>query len=150
MVINVRAPVPLCSRRSKNRVPHHDYYSFLACRERQDLQNVRQDKIRTGIATVAGEVQNGNLVHSVQMNHIGSMEILLLRGLLLQSMKQFKQLATTQEAIPEPQSNTGAMGMSIGKCGAQRCVNCATDPSAFIVGADVSTAPSGRKLRRHR
>ena len=49
----------------------------------EDLQNVRQDKIRNGLAKIAGDVQAGETAFVIQMNNISAMEINSVREFML-------------------------------------------------------------------
>lgn len=49
----------------------------------EDLQNVRQDKIRNGLAKIAGDVQSGETAFVIQMNNISALEITSVREFML-------------------------------------------------------------------
>lgn len=49
----------------------------------EDLQNVRQDKIRNGLAKIAGDVQSGGTAFVIQMNNISALEINSVREFML-------------------------------------------------------------------
>ena len=49
----------------------------------EDLQNVRQDKIRKGLAKIASDVQGGETAFVIQMNNISAMEINSVREFML-------------------------------------------------------------------
>ncbi|CEG37535.1 dna replication complex gins protein psf2 [Plasmopara halstedii] len=59
----------------------------------EDLQNVRQDKIRNGLAKIALDVQNGGTALAIQMNNISALEITSVREFMLGSLNQFYQLS---------------------------------------------------------
>ncbi|KAI9907147.1 hypothetical protein PsorP6_003238 [Peronosclerospora sorghi] len=49
----------------------------------EDLQNVRQDKIRNGLAKIADDVQSGETAFVIQMNNISALEITSVREFML-------------------------------------------------------------------
>eukprot|EP00644_Phytophthora_capsici_P001806 jgi/Phyca11/108203/e_gw1.14.710.1 len=49
----------------------------------EDLQNLRQDKIRNGLANIASDVQGGGTARAIQMNNISALEINSVREFML-------------------------------------------------------------------
>ncbi|RLN86707.1 hypothetical protein BBJ28_00020907, partial [Nothophytophthora sp. Chile5] len=49
----------------------------------EDLQNVRQDKIRNGLSKIAGDVQSGGTAYAIQMNNIAALEINSVRQFMI-------------------------------------------------------------------
>ncbi|KAL3665428.1 hypothetical protein V7S43_009463 [Phytophthora oleae] len=49
----------------------------------EDLQNLRQDKIRNGLANIASDVQSGGTARAIQMNNISALEINSVREFML-------------------------------------------------------------------
>ncbi|EEY56943.1 DNA replication complex GINS protein PSF2, putative [Phytophthora infestans T30-4] len=49
----------------------------------EDLQNVRQDKIRNGLTKIATDVQGGGTALAIQMNNISALEINSMREFML-------------------------------------------------------------------
>ncbi|OWY98286.1 DNA replication complex GINS protein PSF2 [Phytophthora megakarya] len=77
----------------------------------EDLQNVRQDKIRNGLAKIAGDVQGGGTALAIQMNNISALEISSVREFMLGSLNQFYQLSQLSvgaegEELSQSQSQT--------------------------------------------
>nr|CCA19497.1 DNA replication complex GINS protein PSF2 putative [Albugo laibachii Nc14] len=48
----------------------------------EDLQNVRQDKIRSGLCKISSDVQSGGTAYAIQMNNISALEINSVRRLM--------------------------------------------------------------------
>ncbi|KAG7378868.1 DNA replication complex GINS protein PSF2 [Phytophthora pseudosyringae] len=59
----------------------------------EDLQNVRQDKIRNGLAKISVDVQGGGTALAIKMNNICALEINSVREFMLGSLGQFYQLS---------------------------------------------------------
>uniref|UniRef100_H3H255 DNA replication complex GINS protein PSF2 n=1 Tax=Phytophthora ramorum TaxID=164328 RepID=H3H255_PHYRM len=49
----------------------------------EDLQNVRQDKIRKGLSKIADDVQGGETAFAIQMNNISALEINSVREFMI-------------------------------------------------------------------
>ncbi|KUF97857.1 DNA replication complex GINS protein PSF2 [Phytophthora nicotianae] len=49
----------------------------------EDLQNVRQDKIRNGLTKIATDVQGGGTAFAIQMNNISALEINSMREFMI-------------------------------------------------------------------
>ncbi|DAZ96437.1 TPA: hypothetical protein N0F65_006483 [Lagenidium giganteum] len=49
----------------------------------EDLQNVRQDKIRNGLYKISTDVQNGGTAYAIQMNNIAGLEINSVRQFMI-------------------------------------------------------------------
>uniref|UniRef100_M4BLP6 GINS subunit domain-containing protein n=1 Tax=Hyaloperonospora arabidopsidis (strain Emoy2) TaxID=559515 RepID=M4BLP6_HYAAE len=100
----------------------------------EDLQNVRQDKIRNGLAKIAGDVQAGETAFVIQMNNISAMEINSVREFMLGSLDQFYRLSqlTAGAGAGEGDSQSQSQSQSQGYA----------EPA--------SEGPAARRLRRHR
>jgi len=55
----------------------------------EDIQNVRQTKIRKGMQSVADDVRDGGTITSVKLNNIGSIEINSVRPFLVEALDKF-------------------------------------------------------------
>uniref|UniRef100_K3WDJ6 DNA replication complex GINS protein PSF2 n=1 Tax=Globisporangium ultimum (strain ATCC 200006 / CBS 805.95 / DAOM BR144) TaxID=431595 RepID=K3WDJ6_GLOUD len=60
----------------------------------EDIQNVRQDKIRNGLYKISSDVQNGGTAYAIQMNNISALEINSVRQFMVGSLNKFYRLAT--------------------------------------------------------
>lgn len=90
----------------------------------QDLENIRADRLRIGMQSVARATFQGTKVNSVQLNNVSSMEVLSIKRFFLQSMQMFEKLV----AAPQGQ-----------------------DPQQAAVGDSSGQGTGGgRKLRKHR
>ena len=93
----------------------------------KDLEDIRADRIRAGIETVAKQVQEGEQILSVNLNNTGSLEILSIKRFFLESMEMFRNLTTYSS------DRMSGVGQTL--------------------GGDPPTGPSGapgRSLRRYR
>ncbi|CAH0486756.1 unnamed protein product [Peronospora farinosa] len=99
----------------------------------EDLQNVRQDKIRNGLSKIAGDVQSGETAFVIQMNNISALEINSVREFMLGSLDQFYRLSQLTSGAGEGnvQSQSQSQSQSY------------SEPSSAEV-------PAVRRLRRHR
>lgn len=59
----------------------------------EDIQNVRQDKIRNGLQRIASDVQSGGTASAVKMNNVGALEINSVRDFMVESLDKFYQLS---------------------------------------------------------
>ncbi|CAI5719936.1 unnamed protein product [Hyaloperonospora brassicae] len=98
----------------------------------EDLQNVRQDKIRKGLAKIASDVQGGETAFVIQMNNISAMEINSVREFMLGSLDQFYRLSQLTAGAAEGDSQSQSQSQSQGYA----------EPA--------SDGPAARRLRRHR
>lgn len=94
----------------------------------QDLENVRMDRLRSGLEKIAENVKDGQKTESVIVTNIGSMEVLAIQNFVIESLVNFDALfpdsvTNRTEGAPLPQDG---------------------------VGGAVSNAGRGRKLRKHR
>ncbi|TYZ66032.1 hypothetical protein PybrP1_009048 [[Pythium] brassicae (nom. inval.)] len=60
----------------------------------EDIQNVRQDKIRNGLYKISSDVQNGGSAYAIQMNNISALEINSVRQFMVGSLNKFYRLTT--------------------------------------------------------
>ncbi|KAJ0411440.1 hypothetical protein ATCC90586_007100 [Pythium insidiosum] len=63
----------------------------------EDIQNVRQDKIRNGLYKIANDVQSGGTAYAIQMNNIGALEVNSVRQFMIGSLNKFYRLAKLSE-----------------------------------------------------
>ncbi|TMW65739.1 hypothetical protein Poli38472_008381 [Pythium oligandrum] len=63
----------------------------------EDIQNVRQDKIRNGLYKIANDVQSGGTAYAIQMNNISALEINSVRQFMVGSLNKFYRLAKLNE-----------------------------------------------------
>ncbi|ETN12745.1 hypothetical protein F442_04523 [Phytophthora nicotianae P10297] len=100
----------------------------------EDLQNVRQDKIRNGLTKIATDVQGGGTAFAIQMNNISALEINSMREFMIGSLNQFFQLSQLTAAAGEEDSQSQPQSQSQGY----------SEPSS-------AESPAARRLlRRHR
>ncbi|EGZ19885.1 hypothetical protein PHYSODRAFT_328060 [Phytophthora sojae] len=83
----------------------------------EDLQNVRQDKIRNGLSRIAGDVvQSGGSASVIQMNNISALEINSVREFMIGSLNQFYRLsrlnAEDDEDLSQSQSQSQTQNYS--------------------------------------
>ncbi|TDH71177.1 hypothetical protein CCR75_006342 [Bremia lactucae] len=98
----------------------------------EDLQNVRQDKIRNGLAKIANDVQSGGTAFAIQMNNVAAIEISSVRNFMLGSLNQFYQLSQLTADSSESMSQSQSQSQEL------------SDPS-------LAEGPAARRLlRRHR
>lgn len=57
-----------------------------------DLENIRMDRIRVGIAAIATQVKSGQAVVSIGLTNISCAEIQAIKPVFIESMRTFKQL----------------------------------------------------------
>ncbi|CCI46922.1 unnamed protein product [Albugo candida] len=91
----------------------------------EDLQNVRQDKIRSGLCKISNDVQSGGTAYAIQMNNIAALEINSVRRLMTNSLQLFhkmKQLGasdgteqeeTQSSQLPFSNSSLGTLIFSV-------------------------------------
>ncbi|KAH7463838.1 hypothetical protein PRIC1_006458 [Phytophthora ramorum] len=98
----------------------------------EDLQNVRQDKIRKGLSKIADDVQGGETAFAIQMNNISALEINSVREFMIGSMDQFYRLSQLTEGA-EDENDTQTQSQSQGY----------SEPSS-------AESPAAQRLRRFR
>ncbi|KAF0694235.1 Aste57867_14871 [Aphanomyces stellatus] len=64
----------------------------------EDIQQVRQDKIRNGLVRIATDVQTGGSAYAVQLNHVAAMEINSVRQFMTKSLLKFYGLGAARTA----------------------------------------------------
>lgn len=64
----------------------------------QDLANIREDRIRIGISSIAETIRNGSSLVSTNLQHVSSLEIFAMRQFFLGSMDAFLWLNPPVEA----------------------------------------------------
>ena len=72
----------------------------------EDVQNLRQEKIRKGLQTIGNDVQVGGTAFAVQMNHVGAMEINSVRDFMIESLDRFYQVTGKNESGGNTQSSS--------------------------------------------
>ncbi|KAG6620873.1 DNA replication complex GINS protein PSF2 [Phytophthora cinnamomi] len=100
----------------------------------EDLQNVRQDKIRNGLSKIAGDVQSGGTASVIHMNNISALEINSVREFMLGSLNQFYRLS---------QVNAEAEGEDFSQSQSQSQTQSYSEASS-------AESPAARRLRRFR
>jgi GINS complex subunit 2 len=68
----------------------------------QDLENIRFDRMKIAINSMADTVKAGSKVYVATVTNISSMEILLIQDLVSESLSQFRILTTLKN---EPEKN---------------------------------------------
>ncbi len=63
----------------------------------QDLTNIRDDRIRLGVRSIAETIQSGSSVVSTNLHNVASMEIFAIRQFFLGSMDAFLWLKAPEE-----------------------------------------------------
>ncbi|KAF4324289.1 hypothetical protein G195_002381 [Phytophthora kernoviae 00238/432] len=99
----------------------------------EDLQNVRQDKIRKGLSKIAGDVlQSDGSAYAIQMNNIAALEINSVREFMIGSLDQFYRVSQLSQGIGgEVSSQSQSQSQNY------------SEPSS-------AESPAPRRLRRHR
>lgn len=95
----------------------------------QDLENIRMDRIRIGVGSIAEAVLQNQSVISTSLNNVASIEINAVRDFFLQCINTFLWLSPPNDALP---SSTGRF------VGAENAANPASNNNTT------------RKLRRFR
>ncbi|KAF0715529.1 hypothetical protein AaE_011312, partial [Aphanomyces astaci] len=62
----------------------------------EDIQQVRQDKIRNGLVRIAADVQTGGTAYAVQLNNVAAMEINSVRQFMTKSLTKFYGLGAAR------------------------------------------------------
>ncbi|CAK4291419.1 unnamed protein product [Aphanomyces euteiches] len=70
----------------------------------EDIQQVRQEKIRNGLVRIAADVQTGGSAYAVQLNHVAAMEINSVRQFMTKSLAKFYELGAARSDAGDSQS----------------------------------------------
>ena len=80
----------------------------------QDIENVRMDRIRTGIDTTAREATGGRRVNAIMLRNASAMELVAIKFFLLGSLTSFDAFFATDASdgqragIVDPSAGTGS------------------------------------------
>lgn len=117
----------------------------------EDIQNVRQDKIRNGLEGIAADVQTGGTAHAVKMNNVGAMEIHSVRQFMIQSLNQFYSFSSSGEKMlqrPTSSYDTSSQSQDVHDSAA---ASYALSSSSIKHQHMSSTSPpTSSRLRKHR
>jgi GINS complex subunit 2 len=76
----------------------------------QDLEQIRMDRIRMGIANIAETVKQDQSVVSTSLNNVGALEILAMKDFFLGSLDAFLWLRPPEDANREIESSRSGAG----------------------------------------
>lgn len=68
----------------------------------EDLENIRMDRIKLGVMSVAGSVSEGNSVVTATLNNVAALEILTMKSFFVKSMNTFYWLCPPAAPLPDP------------------------------------------------
>ncbi|OQR93485.1 DNA replication complex GINS protein PSF2 [Achlya hypogyna] len=77
----------------------------------EDIQHLRQDKIRNGLCRIANDVQTGGSAYAVQLNNVAAMEINSVRQFMTGSLKKFYELNALESGASQSQFTSQASSM---------------------------------------